>query len=491
MPGSELIWLLIAYVVLLIYHASAGKRETTNLADYYVGGRSMGGVALGLSFFATFSSTNSFVGFAGKSFFYGLPWLLMAPFLVAACLLSWVFVAPRLQRFTTQLNSLTLPDFFGFRFGTRSGRLQTALLVLFGSLLYMTAIFKGIGNLLEVFLGIPYWLAILLVFTIVMLYTAVGGFISVVKTDAVQGVLLMVAAVVLFCGASRAAGGIGTIWETSQVSPATATHVVPPLSVLLGIFFAGSIKFLVEPRQLSRFYALRDGRAIRQGMWISTLAMLLVYSLLLPIGLYARELMPAGIQDSDLVIPTLLTSGIFPPLARSFLLLAMVAAAMSSLDSVLLVTASTCQRDVVGLWKQELSEERALRQTRFYVVLFAVATTLVALDPPGGIVSLTILSGSLYAACFFAPLMLGLFWRRGNGPSLMASYAAGLAGLFLWVPLGGSTLIHQVFPALLFSGAVYVVVARWSPSNRDPRIQSLFQSCDHTGKDSDGQLSAK
>ena len=228
----------------------------------------------------------------------------------------------------------------------------------------MTAIFKGIGNLLEVFLGIPYWMAILLVFVIVMLYTAVGGFISVVKTDMVQGVMLTVAAVILFSGAVQAAGGIGAIGLTNPPAPTTPANQAPSLSILLGIFFAGSVKFLVEPRQLSRFYALRDARAIRQGMWISTLAMLLVYSLLLPIGLYARELMAGGIQDSDLVVPSLLTSGIFSPLVGSFLLVAMVAAAMSSLDSVLLVTASTCQRDVVGLWKGDLSERRALRHTR-------------------------------------------------------------------------------------------------------------------------------
>ena len=476
MPGSELIWLLAAYVVLLIHHASAGKKETHNLADFYVGGRAMGGVAVGLSFFATFSSTNSFVGFAGKSYFYGLPWLLLTPFLVLACLISWIFVAPRLQRFTAQLDSLTLSDFFGVRFGSRSGRLQTALLVLFASFLYMTAIFKGIGNLLEVFLGVPYWVAILLVFVIVMLYTAVGGFISVVKTDMVQGVLLIVAAVILFSGAVQAAGGIGAIGVTATAAQSSSANAVPPLPILLGIFFAGSVKFLVEPRQLSRFFALRDARTIRQGMWISTLAMLLVYSLLLPIGLYAREMMPDGIQDSDLVVPTLLTSGIFSPFVRSFLLVAMVAAAMSSLDSVLLVTASTCQRDVVGLWKRDLPERRALRQTRFYVVVFALVTTLIALNPPGGIVSLTIFSGSLYAACFLAPLVLGLFWWRGNGQSLTASYAAGLAGLFLWKPLGGPALVHEVFPALLLSSAAYAVVALRTPSSPNPRVQQLFRA---------------
>ena len=70
--------LLAAYTGVLAYHAWRGSRETHGLADYYVGGRSMGGVTLGLSFFATYSSTNSFVGFAGQSYEWGIAWLLLA-----------------------------------------------------------------------------------------------------------------------------------------------------------------------------------------------------------------------------------------------------------------------------------------------------------------------------------------------------------------------------------------------------------------------------
>ncbi len=60
--------LLALYTGTLAYHAWIGNRKTRSLADYYVGGRALGGVTIGLSFFATYSSTNSFVGFAGQAF---------------------------------------------------------------------------------------------------------------------------------------------------------------------------------------------------------------------------------------------------------------------------------------------------------------------------------------------------------------------------------------------------------------------------------------
>ncbi|MGH9340920.1 MAG: sodium:solute symporter family protein [Acidobacteriota bacterium] len=239
--------------------------------------------------------------------------------------------------------------------------------------------------------------------------------------------------------------------------------------------FALSIKFIVEPRQLSRFYALRDKRAIVRGMIVSTVAFLFVYSLLVPIGIYARHLFPTGIKDTDLIVPALLTDpSIFSAFLSSFLLVAMVAAAMSSLDSVLLVTASTCQRDIVGLWKGSRSEKHAVRETGFYVVLFAFVTTLIVLDPPGGIVKLTIFSGSLYAACFFPALVFGLYWKRGNGKAVTTSFIAGVACLLLWQPLTGGSSIHEVFPSVLISMLAYVAVAFATRPSDLPEITSYF-----------------
>ena len=470
--------MLLAYTGLMAYHAVIGKRGTRGLADYYVGGRAMGGVAIGISFFATYSSTNSFVGFSGQAYTYGAPWLLLIPAVVVFSALAWLWVAPRLRAFTASVGSVTLPDYIGFRFGSDTARVLAALIVIFASLLYMTAIFKGIGTLLELFLDLPYSLAIAVVFVTVMAYTAVGGFISVVKTDVVQGLVMVVAAVLLSGFTISASGGVGTFFDV-ELRP-EAAHLFTwdaamAFPVLLGIICAGALKFMVEPRQLSRFYALNDRAAVRRGALVSTLAFLVVYTLIVPIGIYARNILPTPLEDSDLVVPTLLTRGeIFPPLVAAFLLVAMVAAAMSSLDSVLLVVASTCERDVVGFLRRSETEAQAVRSTRGYVALFALITALIALDPPGGIVALTAFSGSLYAACFLPAVVLGLHWRRGSGGAVIASFALGVGTLLLWryVPHGAG--IHRVFPAMALSTAAYAAIARWGRPRVDSAVAALF-----------------
>jgi SSS family transporter len=468
--------LLAGYTIILAHHAWAGNKETKGLADYYVGGRNMGGWVIGLSFFATYASTNSFVGFSGRTYAWGLPWLLFIPTAVAFSLFSWIAVAPRLRSFTEAMDSLTVPDFIGFRFNSTTARVFAALIVIAASFFYMTAVFKGIGNLVEVFLEIPYRLSIVIVFFVVMTYTMVGGFISVVKTDAVQGVVMMVAAVILFVGTVDAAGGLGAALEVKSQPGGEALFTWGggvAIPVLIGTMVAGLVKFAVEPRQLSRFFALEGDKAIRTGMWVSSLTFAGVFSLLIPIGIYARKIFPTGIDDTDLVVPRLLTE-VFGQGTSAFLMVAMVAAAMSSLDSVLLVMASTTERDLMSIFRPNRTEAQEMFWTRGWVALFAFITMLISLNPPGGIVELTAFSGALYGACFFPALVLGLHWRRGNGTAVIASFVVGIVVLLTWDFVPGSTIVHEIFPAMILSTAVYVGLALIGPDAANEQVLRLM-----------------
>jgi Na+/pantothenate symporter len=90
-------------------------------------------------------------------------------------------------------------------------------------------------------------------------------------------------------------------------------------------------------------------------------------------------------------------------------------------------------------------------------------TAAIAWDPPGGIVKVTTWAGSLFAACFFPAVLLGLNWSRGNGAAVLASFATGTATLVLWGLSPAARWLHEVFPALLASMAAFMLVARASP----------------------------
>ncbi len=468
--------LLLLYTGVLLYHARVGQRQSQGMADYYVGGRNMGGVVVGVSFFATFASTNSYIGHAGKGYEYGLPWMVMPVFIVVFTYLSWTSVAPRLRRFTSHWDALTLPDYLEARFGSAGGylRVTAGLVIMFASLLYLVAIFKGAGNLFQVFLGVRYEVAVGITLTVVMLYTSIGGFVSVVRTDVVQGILMVLGSVTIFYFVTDAAGGIGRLPELAATADTASLFTWSggiPFMVLVGIALSGSLKLLVDPRQVSRFYALKDERSVRTGIWVAVIGIALIQLSLFPVGIYSHFLLDA-VSDTDMVIPTLVNDPqVFPLWVADCLVIAILAAAMSSMDSVLLVGASVLYKDLVETFHPT---GHPLTWTRVGVVGLAGAAAIIALEPPGGIVEITIFSGSLYAVCFFPAILFGLHWRRGSAAGVLASMGVGVTVLLAWMLWGGSGYLHEVFPALAASCLVYLLMAwRSAPALTSwPRIDS-------------------
>jgi len=469
--------LLLVYTAILIRNAWIGRQASTGMDAYYVGNRSMGGIAIGISFYATFASTNSYIGHAGKSYAYGLPWVSFALALVAFTYISWRFIAPKLRAFAANFDALTLPDYLGARFCGEDDhdrqplRLASAVIIIFSSLLYLVAIFKGAGHLFQQFLNIPYESAVLLTLVIVVIYTSVGGFISVVRTDVMQGILMVIGAVLLFYFVTEAAGGVGAIGKlASQPDKSYLFEWNGGISFafLIGLSLSGALKLIVDPRQLSRFYALKDDEEAKRGIWIAMIGLLLVQLSIFPIGLYSHFLLE-DVTDTDLIVPTLLNAPeIFPIWAADFLTVAIVAAAMSSMDSVLLVAASTSFKNLIRPLHPTKAE---LGWTRSLVMVIAVLAAALALNPPGDIVEITIFSGSLYAVCFLPAVVLGLHWQRGNSRAVMWSMTLGTLVLIIWMLSGLRGQLHEVFPALMVSVSVYVAISLYgqpSPVLRAP-----------------------
>ena len=346
-------WLAVTlfalYTIALMRNALSGLRVSQSMRGFYVGNRNLSGPLIGLSFFATFASTNSYIGHAGKGYEYGL---LDGDAIHVDRIYLHILALDRTSHAFVGCNfdALTLPDFLAARFlngesdGREPLRVIAAFVVMFCSLLYLVAILKGAGHLFERFFNVPYQVAIGLALIIVMLYTSIGGFVSVVRTDALQGVLMMIGAVLIFYFVTSAAGGVSAINQLSVSADKQFLFEINggiPFVVLLGISLSGSLKLIVDPRQTSRFFALKDDAALRSGMWVAIVGLTIVQLCLYPIGIYAHLLID-GVSDTDLIVPTPVNNAaIFPIWAGDFLFVAIVAAAMSSMDSVLLVAAST------------------------------------------------------------------------------------------------------------------------------------------------------
>lgn len=454
--------LVAAYLGMLAYHAWTGSQHTSSLAEYLIAGRGLGGFVIALSFYATFVSTNSFIGQAGKSWDVGLIWYAKTLVFVGLCYIAWYFVAPRFVEQTRAYDSVTVADYLGTRYNSLAVRRAAAAVIFGASAFYLVAVYKGSAVALEQFLGLPYAWAAVIIFVIVTSYTLAGGFRSVVLTDAVQGLIMVVGAVAMLGVVLFKGGGLGPMLKSLRsVDPDLVSwHGRLPLATLFGLALAGGLKFLVEPRQLSRFYGLRDKAALRLARIVAPLLVLVTYLCLMPLGALAHALIPPGaISDSDQVIPYLLgTADLFGPVLSALFLLVLVSAALSSLDSVLLVGASSVEHDLVG---SGTDDSVAIRRTRAWVVVLSLVSMLLALNPFGDIVEITAFSGSLYGACFLPTLVLGLYWQRATASGALASLVIGAASVVAWflAKWWGWTAWHEVFVGLAVGTLVYFGVS--------------------------------
>jgi len=461
--------LLVIYVSVLFYNAYVGNKAATGVGGYYVGNRQLGGTVVGISFFATFASTNTFIGHAGKGYDYGVAWFTMAVLLVIFSWMSWRWIGPPLRRFAAAWDALTIPDYIRGRIlgdNPEAERhpllLLAASVIVFASILYLLAIFKGAGHLFQIFLGVPYEVAVGVTLLVVVLYTSIGGFVSVVRTDAIQGVLMLIGAMTIFYFVTQAAGGVTSVGQLTDMPG--KQHLFDlngavPFAVLLGVSLSGALKLIVDPRQLSRFYGLKSDAEVKRGMWIAVLGLTLILACMFPIGLYAHLILE-NVTDTDLIIPRLVNDpAIFPFWVTDLLIVSIVSAAMSSMDSVLLMASSTLYKNIIAPFK---TIENEVRWSRAAVIAFACISAFMALNPPGDIVGITIFSGSLYAVCFFPPVVFGLYGRVASAKTTLVSMTLGMSTLILWITLGLSTLLHEVFPALLVSASVY-----WLQSSKE------------------------
>ena len=285
-----------AYLALLAYHGWRGNRESRSIDDYLVGGRRLGGVVIGLSFYATFVSSVTFVGHAGRSFTRGPAWwLICVVVFTTMVLISWFVVAPPFVKQSRQYGALTIPEFLGARYGSIALRRLAGLVVIIASLAYMVAVYVGAMRLLESLLDRSQPEILAGLFVVVTVYTLAGGFHSVVSTDAVQGLILFAGGLILPVVMIAHFGGLAPLLDRVREADPTALDWTGdmPLATMIGLALGVGLKFIVEPRQLSRFYGLASDEQLRRGRWIAPIFLFLTYLCMLPVGFLAHAFIPS------------------------------------------------------------------------------------------------------------------------------------------------------------------------------------------------------
>lgn len=428
---------LVFYNLILVGVGLWARGRNKNVADFFLAGRGLGPWVAAISASASSSSAWTLLGVSGAAYAWGIPALWLFPATVGGFLLNWVWVAPRLKRLAQSENAVTLSEVVApAGIGPQRKLILriAAAIIVFCFTFYIASQFEAAGKAFESVFSISKQTSIIIGAAIVLLYTLLGGFWAVSVTDSIQGVLMVVASIVLPAVALSAVGGFGDLANglaaIGDVGSPMGTSAIVTVFFVIGLFGIG-VGYPGQPHVVNRFMALKDDNALRQGRVIALAWAVIVYAGMLLLGLSARVLF-ADIGDSEQVLFHTATE-LLPAVISGVMLAAVLSAIMSTADSQLLVAASAISYD----WNlADGNRGGGLAGTRTTIVAVLILATTLALVWRADIFSRVLFAWSAAGSAFGPILIMRLVGRTVSSTATLAAMVTGF----------GLTVLISLFP---------------------------------------------
>jgi sodium/proline symporter len=439
MDNSLLVGILIYLVILIVIGLSAARRMK-KLDDFVLGGRRIGPLAAAISERASGESSWFLLGLPGAAYAAGFTSFWSVIGIAFGIFCSWVFLALPLRKQTGKYGALTIPDYFEARFGdrTHSLRVISMLIIIFFYTLYVAAQFVGGGKLLNAAFGLdPTW-GLVITALVVMLYTLLGGFLAVVWTDVVQGIMMAVVAFVLpILGIIKLGGPAGLLDKLQPLGTdflamnAGQTGAAFVFGVMLGSL-AWGLGYLGQPHLLTRYMAIKSPPDIKRGTLIAMIWVLIAYWGAAMIGIVGAGTFEQGLADQEQVMP-LLARYLLPGWIAGLMLAGAIAAMMSTADSQLIVVTSSVVEDIyVKLLRAKSSPKKLVLLSRLATILVSAVALVLAFRNQDLIFDLVSYAWSGLGASFGPPLLLSLRWKKTTAAGAAAGMLTGTVSNIVW-----------------------------------------------------------
>ena len=427
--------LFIAYLAGTAWLGWLGFRKTTGFGSFAVGNREMNPIVVGIILAASVSSASTFIinpGFIyvdGFSAFFHFSIAVGVGFIGMLCLLSF-----RFRRIGADKAALTIPDWIGKRYSSRGFALYFSVLNLL-SFAFVVLLVGGISIVMQSLLGISNEMALTITLVFVTGYVFIGGTYAHVLTNMLQGSLMIIVTVAVLAScvwvATQQPGSV--IESLRAIDPGLVAPINADgklfndfFSIYIAGFVVGAI-VVCQPHILTKALYVKDDRDVRRYLIVFAIIFSL-FQMLTVVGFFTHFVVPhealvdaaTGQFRQDLVM-TMYLKTIFPDAIFTFVSIVLLAAAMSTLDGLLVsistITANDLVLNVIGKQRREhLSHEQqmafALKVSHIVLILIAIAAFLINLQPPKllGIFGQTGVYGLTTAAAL--PLLLGVMFRK-------------------------------------------------------------------------------
>ena len=421
------ILLTVIFLAVTVYVGIYSRKQAKNVDGFVLGGRSVGPWLSAFAFGTSYFSAVVFVGYAGQfGWKYGLAssWIGIGNAIIGS-LLAWLILGRRTKLMTQHINSRTMPDFFGTRFGNQGLRIVASIIAFVFLIPYTAGVYSGISKLFDMGFGIPYEYCIIIMALLTAVYVILGGYKATAINDFIQGIVMLGGIIAVIAVVLNSQGGFTEALTKMKEAVPTAHDLENPLykdfqpgdfaswwgpnaMSLLGVVVLTSLGTWGLPQMVGKFYSITDDHNYK----------------------------------FDDIIPTMLDTAVNSDLLIGLVMVLVLSASMSTLASLVLTSSSTMTLDLIyrdkragadevkgGEIDDEVAEKIERRKVvimRVLIVFFIVISVLIALNPPTFIAQLMGISWGALAGAFLAPFLLGLYWRGVTTASVWACFIWGV-----------------------------------------------------------------
>ncbi len=437
------------------------RRRHKGPGEYFLAGRSLGGLVLIATMAATNFSAFTVFGASGAGYRDGLSFFPIMAFGTGFMAITFWLVGRRAWRLGVDHRLVTPSELVQHLYGSRRVAALMALVLVVFTVPYIALQPMAAGGVIGQLFGLPHWVGATMVTAVIVIYTLRGGLRAVAWTDVFQGILMVSVMLLALAMVVSFHGG----WSTAL---ATALEQEPGLFSRPGLqgtytpaiwFSFLALWFFCDPmfpQLFQRFYAARSEKTLGRTMLLYPLICTVAFAPPVLIGVLGHISEPGLTPREADGILALLMMNIGGDLVGTLVLTAGLAALMSTLDSQLLTLSSIFGRDLWPVVTRK--QETRISTARLFVVILAGLGLLVALTTDATILDLGV-TAFTGLAVLFPTVLFGLYLQKPRASAAMASIVSGQAVVVAF-HLGALPTLGflSAVPAMACSVIVYLAV---------------------------------
>lgn len=436
--------MLTRYIVLLLFSlfilflGYLGMKKVHSSNDFLLGGGKIGSIMSAFTYGTAYFSAVIFIGFAGKigwGFGYSALWIAFGNAFIGT-LGVWWLIGKKVKKAATEFGVSTMSGYLEKRYNSKFLMIFASICICIFFIPYSAAVFMGLSYLFQSNFQISYVVALSFMGILTAAYVFLGGYRSMSMVDVLFGVIMTVGVFILIYFVLKQGGGIQNITSQLQAIHPKLTSLIGPPGIwpLFSLVFLTSVAPFGMPQLVTKFYAIKNEKAIKTGMIASTIFAILISGTAYFIGSTLRVFINASNNPSvfknnipiyDSLMPELLAK-VIPGSLSIIVLLLILSASMSTLAALILICSSTFAKDIWANFR-ETNDTQITLLMRLSAIFFVFLSVVFALLQPASIVSILGISWGAIGSVFLGPFIWGLFYKKANKLGAICSSLGGLS----------------------------------------------------------------